>query len=272
MAALIAELREAREQVARLAANEERLRLARDLHDLTGHSLSMITLKAELAQRLVGRAAEAAETLRAIEVGEVGEVGETPQTVQAAGPAADPATVSRLTGALTAALTEIADIEQVSRQTLTDIREAVSGYRRATFAVELASACAALDAAGMKLDADPAVVAASGKGNPEIESVLAWCLREAVTNVIRHSGATLVRIRLAETDGELALTVWNNGRGLAETVGTTAKTAAIGGNGLAGLRERLDLVGGRLAIGGTDGDFRLVAAVPMVPMNAPALL
>ena len=241
MASLIGELREAREQVARLAANEERLRLARDLHDLTGHSLSMITLKAQLAQRLVGKAAEAAATASP----------DLPRDQR-----------------LAAALTEVAEIEQVSRQTLTDIREAVSGYRRATLAVELASACTALDAAGMKLDADPAIVASSGTYDPELENVLAWCLREAVTNAIRHSGATRVRVRLAETGGELALTVWNDGRGLAADgggagVGAGGTAGAAGGNGLAGLRERLDSVGGRLALGGSDGDFRLVATAPV---------
>jgi two-component system sensor histidine kinase DesK len=239
MAVLIGALREAREQVAQLAANEERLRLARDLHDLTGHSLSMITLKAELAQRLVQKAVEAA-----------------PDDVPC-----DP----RLAGALK----EVTEIEQVSRQTLTDIREAVSGYRRPTLAVELTSASAALEAAGIKLAADSSVVGASGSHDPELEGVLAWCLREAVTNVIRHSGATRVRVRLAEAGGELALTVWNDGRGLAETAGAGARAGTVGGNGLAGLRERLDAVGGRLAIGGTDGDFRVVATVPVaVPQGA----
>ena len=210
------------QQVARLAANEERLRLARDLHDLTGHSLSMITLKAQLAQRMLARA---------------------PRTRE-----------------IETALKEVGEIEEASRQSLTDIREAVSGYRRATLAVELSSAAAALGAAGIALDADPGVREASGRYDPEAEAALAWCLREGVTNVIRHSGAGRVRMRLREQQGELVLTVQNDGRGLS----TAAKgPEAVGGNGLAGLRERLDAVDGRITVGGCDGDFRMVAAVPV---------
>ena len=228
MAILIGQLREARRQVARLAANEERLRLARDLHDLTGHSLSTITLKAELAQRMLIRARDAAPD------------GPTPR--------------------LDAALKEVEEIEQVSRQTLTDIRQAVSGYRLATLAVEVASAHAALDAAGIKLDAAPEVAAATGGFDPRSESALAWSLREAVTNAIRHSGAGRVEVTLTRTGQEMVLTVRNDGRGLAATVGGTD---ACGGHGLTGLRERLDAVGGRLSVGGNDGDFRLVAAAPV---------
>ncbi|WP_370354334.1 sensor histidine kinase [Catenulispora sp. EB89] len=228
MAALIGELREARNQVAHLAANEERLRLARDLHDLTGHSLATITLKAELAQRMLAKARDAAPE------------GPTPR--------------------LDAALTEVGEIEQVSRQTLTDIRQAVSGYRRATLAVEVASAHLALDAAGIKLDASPDVAAATEEFDARSESALAWCLREAVTNAIRHSAAEHVHITLVRSGDEMVLTVRNDGRGLAATVGDTD---SCGGHGLTGLRERLDEVGGRLSVGGNDGDFRLVAAAPV---------
>jgi two-component system, NarL family, sensor histidine kinase DesK len=263
MAMLIGELREAREQVARLAANEERLRMARDLHDLTGHSLSLITLKAELAQRLLERSIAAAAE---------GGV-ETPR--------------------MSRALLELTDIENVSRQTLVDIREAVGNYRRPTLAVELSSACAALDAAGIKLDAEPSITVRSGTWESEAEAVLAWCLREAVTNVIRHADATKVSVRLAESDGELVLSVKNNGRGfrsaterergdVEERLDADCDGAEYGnglrglrerldadcdgaeyGNGLRGLRERLDALNGRLVVGGTDGDFTLVAAVPV---------
>jgi two-component system sensor histidine kinase DesK len=228
MAVLIGQLREARNQVAHLAANEERLRLARDLHDLTGHSLATITLKAELAQRMLAKAREAAPA------------GPTPR--------------------LDAALTEVAEIEQVSRQALTDIRHAVSGYRRATLAVEVASAHVALDAAGIKLDASPEVAAATGEFDAQSEAALAWCLREAVTNAIRHSAADHVHVTLVRSGDEMLLTVRNDGRGLAATVGGTD---SCGGHGLTGLRERLDAVGGRLSVGGNDGDFRLVAAAPV---------
>ena len=103
------ELRSAREEIARLAVAEERLRFARDLHDLLGHSLSMIALKSELAGRLIEN---------------------------------DP---SR-------AVVEVREIEQVTREALREVRDAVSGYRRPTLDAELAGARAALDAAGVECD------------------------------------------------------------------------------------------------------------------------
>ncbi|MEU0170402.1 histidine kinase [Streptomyces iakyrus] len=205
-------LREARAAVAQLAANEERLRLARDLHDLLGHSLSLITLKSELAGRMLpGRPDQAAQ--------------------------------------------QVADIEQVSRQALVDVREAVTGYRRPRLNSELAGARAALTAAGVtaELPAEPAL-----DGVPEeSESALAWALREAVTNVVRHSGARRCTVGLLHRqtlDGPvLELTVEDNGSG---GPGTGH------GNGLAGLTERLTKAGGTLEAGPLKHGFRLVARVP----------
>ncbi len=140
------ELREARATVAQLAANEERLRLARDLHDLLGHSLSLITLKSELAGRMLPAHPEKAAQ-------------------------------------------QVADIEQVSRQALVDVREAVSGYRRPRLAGELAGAQVALTAAGITAALPPDLDPVPADTDEEAESALAWALREAVTNVVRHSGA-----------------------------------------------------------------------------------
>ena len=110
---LVHELEEARGTVAKLAAGEERLRLARDMHDLTGQSLSMITLKSELAAKRLSKLPASAE--RDTVLGDLGDIG------------------------------------RVSRQTLHDIREAVSGYRRPTLAIEAITARNALDAAGIRL-------------------------------------------------------------------------------------------------------------------------
>lgn len=208
-------LREARATVAQLAANEERLRLARDLHDLLGHSLSLITLKSELAGRMLPDHPEQAAR-------------------------------------------QVADIEQVSRQALVDVREAVTGYRRPRLAAELAGARAALTAAGItaELPADPDLT-----GVPEdSESALAWALREAVTNVVRHSGAARCTVELLHRhtlDGPvLELSVEDNGSG------TSGKGP---GNGLTGLTERLEKTGGTLDAGSTRHGFRLVACVPAGP-------
>ncbi|MYR45464.1 sensor histidine kinase [Streptomyces sp. SID5910] len=207
-------LREARATVAHLAANEERLRLARDLHDLLGHSLSLITLKSELAGRMLpGHPDKAAQ--------------------------------------------QVADIEQVSRQALVDVREAVTGYRRARLTAELAGAQVALTAAGVvpELPAEPDLT-----GVPEeSESALAWALREAVTNVVRHSGARRCTVELLTRhtlDGHvLELSVEDNGSG-------GRGPASAPGNGLTGLSERLEKAGGELEAGRTRHGFRLVARVP----------
>ncbi|MER7461972.1 sensor histidine kinase [Streptomyces sp. NPDC097981] len=207
------ELREARATVAQLAANEERLRMARDLHDLLGHSLSLITLKSELAGRMLPDSPEQAAR-------------------------------------------QVADIEQVSRQALVDVREAVSGYRRPTLPGELAGARTALTAAGVQagLPAEPV----EDHLPEEVESALAWSLREAVTNVVRHSGAQRCTVRL-ETLQTLAgpvveLSVSDDGAG----------GSAVAGNGLTGLTERLEAVGGTLSAGpaGKKG-FRLLARIPL---------
>jgi two-component system sensor histidine kinase DesK len=213
--AMMRELQQARETVARLAASEERLRLARDMHDLTGQSLSMITLKSELAGRLLGRLPGTPERDRARE--------------------------------------EIEQVAAVSRQTLHDIREAVSGYRRPTLAVEIITARTALEAAGIVPHDDPDLTLLSGTFDPDAEAALAWCLREAVTNVIRHSGARNCHISLTRDGGVLSLTIRDDGRG-------SARPNA--GTGLRGMSERLAAVGGHLRLQpGSDG-FCLVATVP----------
>ncbi|MFC4499985.1 MULTISPECIES: sensor histidine kinase [Streptomyces] len=207
------ELRKARATVAQLAANEERLRLARDLHDLLGHSLSLITLKSELAGRMLPDHPEKAAR-------------------------------------------QVADIEQVSRQALVDVREAVTGYRRPRLAAELAGTQVALTAAGITADvpADP------GLDNvpEESEAALAWALREAITNVVRHSGAERCQVELHRRqtlDGPvLELSVEDNGSG---------GSGKGPGNGLTGLTERLEKAGGTLEAGRVKHGFRLVARVPV---------
>jgi two-component system sensor histidine kinase DesK len=236
---LMRQLAQARETVAKLAANEERLRLARDMHDLTGQSLSMITLKSELAAKRLAKLPSSAER--------------------------------------DAALTELGDIGRVSRQTLHDIREAVSGYRRPTLAIEVITARNALEAAGIAFDDDPGLTLRSGTFDPEAEAVLAWCLREAVTNVIRHSRARHCRIRLTERMDEVSLEVTDDGRGFpGQDPANPANPANPGtpdgphGSGLRGVSERLSAIGGRLSLGPADGSwpkgpghgFRLIATVP----------
>ncbi|MEU7040343.1 sensor histidine kinase [Streptomyces varsoviensis] len=209
-------LREARATVAHLAANEERLRLARDLHDLLGHSLSLITLKSELAGRMLPDSPEGAAQ-------------------------------------------QVADIERVSRQALVDVREAVSGFRRPTLEAEVAGARTALAAAGVNGDLSR-VPTSHPDLPPDEEGALAWALREAVTNVVRHSGARSCAVTLEERGDELRLTVADDGQG----------PGGAYGNGLTGLSERLQLADGRLETGpGERGGFVLRAYVPLSRRAAP---
>jgi two-component system sensor histidine kinase DesK len=255
---LTRELTAARETVARMAVSEERLRMARDMHDLTGQSLSMITLKSELAARLLGRLPASPERDRARE--------------------------------------EIEQVAAVSRQTLHDIREAVSGYRRPTLAVEIITARTALEAAGIAPHEDTAVTLLSGTFDPDAEAALAWCLREAATNVIRHSGAKNCHISLTRHTDTLSLTVRDDGHGagplgpspaapgtppapndlapgdeypmqlaIGSSMGhSSGAVGAVGaGTGLHGMAERLSAVGGHLELRpGSPAGFQLTATVP----------
>lgn len=157
---------------------------------------------------------------------------------------------------------QVADIEQVSRQALVDVREAVTGYRRPRLAGELAGAQVALTAAGVIADlpAEPDLTAVS----KESESALAWALREAITNVVRHSGAqrcVVELVRRQTLDGPmLELSVEDNGSG---------GSGKAPGNGLTGLTERLEKAGGSLEATRLKHGFRLVARVPA---DAPAAL
>ena len=201
-------LRDARAELAELAVAEERARFSRDLHDLLGHDLSLIALKAELAGKLL------------------------------------PARVDQ-------AATEVEQIRELTRSALAQLREAVGGYRRPTLTSELAGAKVALEAAGIELR----VTGLNGPLDPEVESVLAWAVREGATNAIRHSGARqaaiTVRPGLATTELEIA----DDGRG--------APPSDVSGHGLTGLRERAQSVGGTVEAGaGPTGGFLLTVRVP----------
>jgi two-component system, NarL family, sensor histidine kinase DesK len=207
-----AELAAMREEVATLAAERERMRIARDLHDLLGHSLTTVTVKAALAARLFDQ---------------------------------DP----------TRARAEIAEVELLARESLADVRAAVAGYREVRLATELATAREVLEAAGIEAQLPGAVEGMS----PEIGGLFGWVVREGVTNVVRHSKATSVRITLDATGIEIV----DDGSGCVRKAGQLATTDA--GNGLAGLAERADALGGRLFAGPVDGSasgFRLRVEVP----------
>jgi two-component system sensor histidine kinase DesK len=182
-----AKLKLAYDEIERLAKVAERERIARDLHDLLGHTLSLIVLKSELAGKLL-------------------EV--------------DVARAQR----------EILDLERVSRDALLEVRQAVRGYRSGNLAAEIARARAALESAGITVDCEADLMALPA---PQ-ENAMALALREAVTNVVRHANASTCRIRLRVADGQCAMEVRDNGCGGADQEG----------NGLRGMRERAEALGG----------------------------
>lgn len=209
-----AELKLSHDEVRRLAALAERERIGRDLHDLLGHTLSLITLKSELAVRLFER---------------------------------DPLAARR----------EMAEVERVARDALAQVRRAVSGIRAAGLAAELASARLLLESGDVRLDYDLGDAALP----PELETVFALVVREAVTNIQRHARAARARVALTVGEGQARLLIEDDGRG----------GVIEPGNGLSGMRERLRVHGGELAIVSARGNgTRLEARLPL-PAEVPAV-
>lgn len=186
----------AHEEIEQLAKVAERERIARDLHDVLGHTLSVIVLKSELASRLMATDA-------------------------------------------TRAATEIADVESIARKALGEVREAITGYRSEGLAAEIKRAQSTLEAADVELICEETLPAL----RPAEETVMSLALREAVTNVVRHAQARHCYMRFVIIDGRTTLLVEDDGRG-----GIRAE-----GNGLRGMRERIEALGGRFAIDGSRG-------------------
>ena len=143
---------------------------------------------------------------------------------------------------------EMREIAAAARQGLADVRSAVNGMTGATLSRELATSQAALSVAGIrcKIEGD------ADRIDPGSSAVLAMALREAITNVIRHSGASSCEILLKQHPGGLEMTVSDNGHG----------EAVRAGGGIAGLRSRLGAAGGDLAVRGTAQGTQLVARLP----------
>jgi two-component system, NarL family, sensor histidine kinase DesK len=210
------ELMVARDDLARLAVQEERNRFARDLHDILGHSLTLVTMKAELAGRLVHVDPDAAER-------------------------------------------EIADVERLTREALADVRAAVSGYRGVTLAGELANARAALQAAGIAADLPSAVDDVPG----ERRALFGWAVREGVTNVVRHSGASRCTVSVSAD----AVEIRDDGRG--RPTGPSPGEARLHvGHGLVGLGERARAVGGRVRTRSDTKGFSLRVEIVPPPTTA----
>jgi two-component system sensor histidine kinase DesK len=201
----IEKLRMANEEIEHLAKVAERERIARDLHDVLGHTLSLITLKSELAGKLIDR---------------------------------DPV----------GAKAEIRDVEQTARQALAEVRQAIGGYRSKGLDAEIKQAKTTLETAGVTVDlqSSPFELPATQ------ESVLALSLREAVTNVLRHTQAKHCRLRIERVNGHCRLEIQDDGRGGYQ----------IEGNGLRGMRERVEALGGKVLRDSSQGT-RLQISLPV---------
>ena len=182
-------LRLAHEEIEHLAKVAERERIARDLHDVLGHTLSLIIVKSTLAGKLLDKYPQQAKS-------------------------------------------EIADIEKVSREAIAEIRGTLRGYSTYKLTEELQRAKAALGSAGVELKSQTTEVTIT----PAQESVLALITREAVTNVVRHAHAQKCWLRLAASNGDCILEIEDDGRGGFQSEG----------NGLRGMRERIEALGGKL--------------------------
>src|SRR6185437_1263030 len=198
-------LRMAQEEIEALAAVAERERIARDLHDVLGHTLSVIVLKAELAGRLLERGEDTSRAAR-----------------------------------------EIADVERTARSALAEVRETIGGYRARGLAAEMDAARNVLTAAGVRLEVEGAPVA--GVLRPAEETVLALALREAVTNVVRHAQARTCKLHFTVQNGRHSLAIEDDGR----------HTAIYEGNGLRGMRERVESLGGTFQLKREHGTLLLI--------------
>jgi two-component system sensor histidine kinase DesK len=183
----------------------ERERIARDLHDVLGHTLSVIVLKSELATRLAP---------------------------------IDPARAS----------VEIADVERIARESLSELREAVAGYRAVGLAAEVERARSVLETAGVRVECQLGEM----RLPPRYEGVVTMAIREGVTNIVRHAGASSCRLSLAQTPRECRLELADDGRG----------GAGAEGFGLAGMRERVEGLGGTLVREIASGT-RLILTLPL---------
>jgi two-component system, NarL family, sensor histidine kinase DesK len=209
------ELDRARGVQARLAVAEERLRFARDLHDVLGRNLTLIAVNSELAAELVGRSQEeAAEHMRRT--------------------------------------------REIAQDSMREMREVVAGHRSTDLESELAGARSVLRSAGISVR-----VIGDGSGLPrEAQALLGWVVREATTNILRHSDPTTAKIELSvgqDAAADSAAATASTAVLRIENDGARPPASAQGsGTGLVGLRERLAEHGGEVESGVLPGGCFLV--------------
>ncbi|MCM3004609.1 sensor histidine kinase [Priestia koreensis] len=204
--ALEQELDQAKEQIEALIKKEERVRIARDLHDTLGHTLSLITLKSQLVSRLISVDTDKAKL-------------------------------------------EVKEIEETSRTALNQVRELVTTMRAVKVEEELVEVEQMLSAANISYHYEGTEVTAS----PLLQNIMSMCLKEAVTNVVKHSRATNCWITVVQMPSVLQMKVKDDGEGVSSSFG----------NGLKGMNERLSFVGGEMMLR-SEKETVLTVTIPLV--------
>lgn len=204
-----AELKQSRDEVRRLATLAERERISRDLHDLLGHTLSVIAIKSELSGKLLDR------------------------------------------GATDQARVHLRELEKVTRDALSQVRTAIVGFRSSGCGDEIEHVRPALEAVGCQLHVAMEDIALGDKG----VNALALALREALMNVVKHAGASRCDVTITNGANEVTMTVADDGKAV----------NVVEGAGLTGMRERIEAVGGRVAIDrSSSGGLALQVTMPRV--------
>ncbi|WP_338469433.1 sensor histidine kinase [Niallia sp. XMNu-256] len=192
----------ANKRIANLIVQEERQRIARDLHDTLGQKLSLIGLKSDLARKILEKDPEKARS-------------------------------------------ELKDIQQTARMALSEVRKLVSDMRGIRLKEEIKHVKEILEAAGIQWEIEGDF--GLSRVPVFIENILSMCLKEAVTNVVKHSHATKCSISINQTNNEIMITITDNGKGFRDN------ELFEGGNGIAGMKERLEFVNGNLTVNSDQG-------------------
>lgn len=209
---LEAELAFANKRISDLIVQQERQRIARDLHDTLGQKLSLIGLKSDLARKIMD---------------------------------IDPDKSKK----------ELEDIQQTARTALNEVRKMVSNMRGIRLKEEMKHIKEILDAAEIELELEGDIELSNV--SLFIENILSMCLKEAVTNIVKHSSATKCKVTINQLEKEIIIIVTDNG------IGMKTQEYLEKGNGLLGMKERLEFVNGNVNIISENG-LTLKIKVPNV--------
>ena len=211
---LTRQLDQANAQIKELVQRDERIRIARDLHDTLGHTLSLITLKSQLVEKTIKNNPEKA-------------------------------------------LKEATEIKNTSRLALKQVRELVTDMRAFSITETLIEIRLILESAHIQFNLQEDI---NVNSIPRLtQNIISLCIKESITNIVKHSRATVCTMHMERDEGNIIVTIQDNGIGLA-SMNTT------NGNGLKGISERLTLIEGTLSIESNNG-VTITLSIPIVIRN-----